>query len=273
MVEQHETHELVQKAYGELAKRQSTCCGPAAQAPLSGVASCCCGPVGATALTNPLPEADLGLSCGDPLTFAEVREGDTVLDLGSGAGRDAFMAALLAGPQGSVIGVDMTPEMLALARSNARKLADAKGLVNVEFREGYIEALPVDDASVDLVISNCVINLSTDKPQVFREAFRVLKSGGRMVVSDIVLNRPLPEELRSNIALYAGCVAGALLRDDYFGAMLAAGFGSLEVLSERQHRASDAAGDPISESINESLHGSVELLDGVASSVTVRAVK
>jgi len=260
-----ETHELVQQAYGEVAKRQTSCCGPAAQAPQSGVASCCCGPV-ADLASSPLPEADLGLSCGDPLTFAEVRPGDVVLDLGSGAGRDAFTAAVLTGPQGSVIGVDMTPEMLALARRNAAKLAMARGLVNVEFRQGYIEALPVDDASVDLVISNCVINLSPDKPQVFREAFRVLKPGGRLVVSDIVLNRALPAELLNDAALYSACLSGALLRDDYLGAIRAAGFAPVEVLTERQYEASDLNGDPITVHAGESLAGA-------ASSITVRAVK
>lgn len=263
--EENETREMVKKAYGAVARQNTSCCGPAVKQPAP-AGSCCCGPQTASALDSPLPEADLGLSCGDPLTFAEVREGDVVLDLGSGAGRDAFTAAQLTGPQGRVIGVDMTPEMLTLARSNALKLALAKGLYNVEFREGYIEALPVEDDSIDLVISNCVINLSPDKPQVFREAYRALKEGGRLVVSDIVLNRQLPPEVLSDAALYSACLSGALLRGDYLGSIHAAGFTQVDVLTERTYHASDLNGDPITAQAGESL-------DGAASSITVRAVK
>ena len=160
--------------------------------------------------------------------IASLRPGETVVDLGSGGGFDSFLAARAVGPTGKVIGVDMTPEMITRARTNARKL-EAK---NVEFRLGEIEHLPVSDASVDLVISNCVINLSPDKPQVFREAFRALKPGGRVVVSDLVLTRALPPELQQRVDLLVGCVAGASLRDDYLRMMREAGFTSIEIAAE-----------------------------------------
>jgi len=165
-------------------------------------------------------EGNLGLGCGNPLALAELRPGMTVLDLGSGAGFDAFLAAERVGPAGRVLGVDMTPEMLALAQKNAA----ARGATNVEFREGRIEALPVEDASVDLVISNCVINLSVDKRAVFREIFRVLKSGGAVSVSDLVLAQPLPEELKDDVESYVGCVAGASPIGDYLALLFEAGF-------------------------------------------------
>jgi len=164
--------------------------------------------------------ANLGLGCGAPLQAAAIAAGETVLDLGSGAGFDAFLAAREVGAAGHVIGVDMTPEMLERARGNAARA----GVENVEFRQGQIESLPVEDASVDAIISNCVINLSPDKPAVFREAFRVLKPGGRLAVSDIVITKPLPEAVADNLAAYVGCLAGASLVDDYLDAIRAAGF-------------------------------------------------
>ena len=176
-----------------------------------------------------VPEgANLGLGCGSPLAYDPPKPGETVLDLGSGAGIDCFLAAREVGPGGHVIGVDMTPAMIERARANAVK----GGYTNVDFRLGEIEHLPVADATVDLVISNCVVNLSPDKPQVFREAFRALKSGGRMLVSDLVLTRPLPPELQRNVDLYVGCVAGAILREDYLTAMREAGFADVTVVGE-----------------------------------------
>ena len=172
--------------------------------------------------------ANLGLGCGNPLAHAELKKGDAVVDLGSGAGFDCFLAARKVGPSGRVIGVDMTPEMIERARANAAK-AD---LANVEFRLGEIEHLPVADASADMIISNCVINLSTDKPQVFREALRVLKGGGRLMVSDLVLLRPLPESVRASVEAYAGCISGAMLKEDYLRAMAEAGFREVELLGE-----------------------------------------
>ena len=180
------TRAMVKKAYAAVAERQSSCCG---RKPVSCCDKSCDVP------DHPVPEAELGLSCGNPVAFSHLKKGDTVLDLGSGAGRDVFLAAQKVGSKGKAIGVDMTPEMLRLARRNAEKFRKATRLDNVEFRKGIIEKLPLADATVDVVISNCVINLSTDKPQVFREVYRVLKPGGRMIVSDIVLERALPDEL------------------------------------------------------------------------------
>ncbi len=184
--------------------------------------------------------ADLGLGCGNPVALVSLRPGETVLDLGSGAGIDCFLAARKVGPQGKVIGVDMTPEMLAKARKNA---ADAQ-VSNVEFRLGEIEHLPVADNSVDAIISNCVINLSPDKPQVFREAFRALRPGGRLMISDIVLDSPLPKELLDSAAAYVGCISGAGLKADYLAMMSAAGFSDVAVVSEERFPVEATASDP-----------------------------
>ncbi len=196
-------------------------------------------------------EANLGLGCGNPLALAEIREGMTVLDLGSGAGFDAFLAWRRVGASGRVIGVDMTDEMLAQARANAEKL----GATNVEFRKGYIEKLPLDDNSVDLVISNCVINLSVDKPAVFREIARVLKPGGRIAVSDLVLLKELPPEVAKSVAAYVGCIAGASLMTDYVRLAIEAGLSDLAIpqitlgkkLAEAIAPGSCCGSDPIAE--------------------------
>jgi arsenite methyltransferase len=170
-------------------------------------------------------DANLGLGCGNPLALTQVQPGMTVLDLGSGAGFDAFLAWNRVGPGGRVIGVDMTDDMLALARQNA----DKRGASNVEFRKGRIEKLPVEDSTVDYVISNCVINLSADKPAVFAEIARVLKPGGRFAVSDIVLLHELPEELMSSVSAYVGCISGASLLTDYLSMAIAAGLSGLSI--------------------------------------------
>ncbi len=171
-------------------------------------------------------EANMGLSCGNPTAFASLRAGETVVDLGSGGGLDVFLAAAKVGPTGKAIGIDMTPEMLALARTNAAKA----GLSNVEFYESTIDKLPLADASVDCVISNCVINLAPDKPAVFREIARVLKPGGRLAVSDIALKRPLPAEIGENLLAYVGCIAGAIPIEDYRAGLIAAGFAHVEMI-------------------------------------------
>ena len=179
-----------------------------------------------------IPEgANLGLGCGNPMAHAEIKPGETVLDLGSGAGIDAFLAAREVGAAGRVIGVDMTPAMLARARENAAK----GGFTNVEFRLGEIEHLPVADATVDVIISNCVINLSPEKSLVFREAWRALRPGGRMVVSDIVLTRPLPDEVRKSVEAYVGCVAGASMKDEYLSRIRDAAFADIEVVEEKSY--------------------------------------
>jgi SAM-dependent methyltransferase len=206
----------------------------------------CCGSETATTLavkaqaygyseadTSAVPEgANLGLGCGNPIALASLRLGETVLDLGSGAGFDCFLAARAVGESGHVIGVDMTHEMLLKARANAAK----NSYTNVEFRLGEIEHLPVADASVDVVISNCVINLSPEKAQVFREAFRVLKPGGRLAVSDVVATAPFPDEVQRDLALRAGCVAGASLIDNLEGLLTAAGFADIRMQPKDESR-------------------------------------
>jgi SAM-dependent methyltransferase len=175
-------------------------------------------------------EANLGLSCGNPTATANLRPGEVVVDLGSGGGLDVFLAAKKVGPTGKAIGIDMTPEMLARARANAER----QGLRNVEFVESTIDKLPLPDASVDCVISNCVINLAPDKPAVFREIARVLRPGGRVAVSDIALKKPLPPEIGNDLLAYVGCVAGAVLIEDYVAGLNAAGFSAVEVIDTKK---------------------------------------
>lgn len=173
-----------------------------------------------------VPEgANLGVGCGNPTAIDALRSGETVVDLGSGAGMDAFLAARQVGPTGLVIGVDMTDAMLDKARENARKA----GVANVEFRKGHIEKLPLDDESVDAIISNCVINLSPEKAKVYGEAYRVLRPGGRLMLSDIVLQRALPEAVMRSIDAYIGCVGGASLREEYLATIRNAGFSEVRV--------------------------------------------
>jgi SAM-dependent methyltransferase len=171
-------------------------------------------------------EANMGLSCGNPTAFASLRPGETVVDLGSGGGLDVFLAAQKVGPTGKAIGIDMTPEMLALARANAAK----SGLPNVEFHQSTIDKLPLPDASVDCVISNCVINLASDKRAVFCEIARVLKPGGRLAVSDIALKKPLPPEVGNDLMAYVGCIAGAIPMEEYRAGLVEAGFAHVEII-------------------------------------------
>jgi arsenite methyltransferase len=226
MSESGDIRTVVREKYGEIAEGKRSGCGCSSDG---------CGDVLLTLgyteeQKAALPEgADLGLGCGNPLAHAALRPGETVLDLGAGAGVDCFLAARETGPAGRVIGVDMTPSMLEKARANAAKT----GTTNVEFRLGEIEHLPVADASVDCIISNCVVNLSPDKPQVFREALRALKPGGRMLLSDLVLTRPLSREMQQDVALYVGCIAGAALKDDYLAMIRQAGFAEVTVVEER----------------------------------------
>jgi len=175
-------------------------------------------------------EANMGLSCGNPTAFASLRPGEVVVDLGCGGGLDVFLAAAKVGPTGKAIGIDMTPEMISLAKKNAAKGADGKRLQNVEFHLATIDRMPLPDASVDCVISNCVINLAPDKDAVFREIARVLKPGGRLAASDIALKKPLPEEIANDVMAYVGCIAGAILIDDYRHGLEQAGFAHVEVV-------------------------------------------
>jgi arsenite methyltransferase len=175
-------------------------------------------------------EANMGLSCGNPTAMANLREGEVVVDLGSGGGLDVFLAAAKVGPTGKAIGIDMTPEMIELARRNATKTNDGKGYPNVEFHLATIDKLPLPDSSVDCVISNCVINLAPDKPAVFREIARVLKAGGRLAVSDIALKQALPPEIGQDMMAYVGCISGAILIEDYKQQLIDAGFANVQVI-------------------------------------------
>lgn len=232
--------EEVRRKYGEIAARGAcapSCCEPSRDG--SGTASVavadpvqtetvaagCCGAERRAAPEEAISTADLGLSCGLPTAEAGILPGETVLDLGSGAGVDAFRAAAATGPRGRVIGVDMTPGMVTLARSNAEKSC----VGNVEFREGDIESLPVEDGSVDVVLSNCVINLAPDKRRVFEEIHRVLRPGGRFSISDIVSVGDVPEEIRRDAAKWTGCIAGAMDRDEYLSLIRESGFGDVAV--------------------------------------------
>jgi SAM-dependent methyltransferase len=230
--QEEELKRSVRNEYGKIARGGGSCCDLSA--------SCCGLP------QDPCQQAQwvgyrkedlqmapagsyLGLGCGNPLALASLREGETVLDLGSGAGIDCFLAASRVGEGGKVIGVDMTPEMVERARENARR----GRYRNVEFRLGEMENLPLADRSVDVVISNCAINLSFDKGRVFREAYRVLRPGGRLMVSDLVLLRDLPPEIKESVEAYVGCIAGAISKEEYLEAIRAAGFQEVELLEER----------------------------------------
>ncbi|MCC6554577.1 MAG: arsenite methyltransferase [Polyangiaceae bacterium] len=209
--------------------------------------------------------------CGNPTALAELREGEVVLDLGSGGGIDVLLSARRVGPTGKAYGLDMTPEMLELSRANQRKA----GIENVEFLEGTIEAIPLPDASVDVIISNCVINLSSDKDRVLREAFRVLRPGGRLAVSDIVITRELPEPIRKDLALWTGCIAGALLESEYRAKLAAAGFTHIDVEPTRVYTREDAeemAGS-LSPCCGASVEESLAALDGAVMSAFIRATR
>jgi SAM-dependent methyltransferase len=184
-------------------------------------------------LTSIPAEANMGLSCGNPTATAHLKPGEVVVDLGSGGGLDVFLAAQKVGPTGRAIGIDMTPEMIDRARKAAAAGIDGKPFTNVEFHLSTIDRLPLPDASADVILSNCVINLAPDKPAVFREMFRVLKPGGRVAVSDIALRKPLPDELAKDVAAYVGCIAGAVLIDDYVAGLRAAGFGDVAVIDAK----------------------------------------
>jgi len=232
--------EEVREKYGRIAKGEDGgCCGPAAGCATEEAVSQGLG-YSAKQLAEIPAEANLGLGCGAPLGFLALQTGETVLDLGSGGGIDALLAARQVGPEGRVIGVDMTPAMLERARANAARA----GAANVEFREGRLEALPVEDGSMCAVTSNCVINLVPDKARVFAEVARVLRPGGRLVVSDIVLDGPLPESVASDVFAYVGCVSGAMERRPYFALLADAGLTEIEVLRDVDYLAASSQTEP-----------------------------
>ncbi len=259
-----EIKKVVRKNYADIAKQKGSCCGPQKPIILTKANSCCEAPPTTSDMSKKmgyseeelakLPEgANLGLGCGNPVAMASLKEGDTYLDLGSGAGIDCFLAAERVGKSGKVIGVDMTPEMIDRARENAKK----SGYDNVEFRLGEIEHLPVTDNSVDVITSNCVINLSPDKKEVFKDAFRVLRPGGKIMISDIVLLKELPEEVLQSVEAYVGCVSGAMLKDEYLETVKEAGFEEVKIVGE------NSAGeiwvnDPLAVSIIKQLGISIE---------------
>jgi len=230
-MDQERVREDVRKGYSEIAAGSGSCCGPSKSCCGSAASGNVAKAVGySEAELATLPEgADMGLSCGNPSALAELCGGEVVLDLGAGGGFDAFLVAQRVGASGRVIGVDMTPEMVSKARRNAVAFGERTGLRNVEFRLGEIEHLPVADASVDVVISNCVINLSPDKPQVWRDAFRVLKPGGRVAVSDLALLKPIPESIRKSIEALVGCIAGAVLVSETEAMLAEAGFTAVQL--------------------------------------------
>ncbi len=259
-----EIQKVVREKYAKIAKQESSCCG-------SGKSSCGC-----TDLTQDIskkigykdeelksvPEgSNLGLGCGNPVAIAAIKEGETVLDLGSGAGFDCFLAANKVGKDGHIIGVDMTPEMVEKARENAEK----GGYKNVEFRFGEIENLPAADNSVDVVISNCVINLSPDKKRIFKEAFRVLKPGGRLMISDMVLLKELPNFIKNSIEAYIGCISGAAMKDEYIETIKAAGFQEVNIIGETSFPI--VANDPAAKTIIENLKISTEKIQEIDNSV------
>lgn len=264
-MENNDIKRIVRENYAKVASSNSCCC--------SSSSSSCCGQAGmekelsskigySQKEMEKVPEgSNLGLGCGNPLAFAIIRKGDTVLDLGSGAGFDCFLASEKVGPEGKVIGVDMTDQMIKKARENAQK----GGYRNVEFRLGEIENLPVEDKSIDIVISNCVINLSPDKDQVFSEAYRVLKPGGSLMISDIVLTQELPASIKHNISAYVSCVSGAIIKDDYLELIKKSGFIDIKVLEEINY--------PISFIDNDNPVTDRDILEKSVLSIKVSAIK
>src|SRR3990170_3661478 len=266
---------IVRQGYARIAKSGDSCCGPKIS---------CCGPAASPKSVskkigygdeelNAVPEgSNLGLGCGNPLAIDSLKQGETVLDLGSGAGMDCFLASRRVGKKGKVIGIDMTPEMIVRARRNSAKA----GYENVEFRLGEIEDLPVEDNTVDVIISNCVINLSPDKEKVFKEAFRVLRPGGRLMVSDIVLLKELPKDIAGSTEAYVGCIAGAVPKDAYLKAIKDAGFKNVKAIGESAYPLELMISDPGAGLLMKNIKMTERKLERIASSIAsikVHAVK
>lgn len=264
--------DIVKKIYGNIAKgKQKTCCGTSSS----------CGSrardvslkVGYSKedLDSIPQEADMGLGCGNPIALASLKEGEIVVDLGSGGGIDVFIAARKVGDKGKVIGIDMTKEMIKKASANAEK----NGFKNVEFRLGDIESMPLESDMADCIISNCVINLAEDKQSVFNEAFRVLKAGGRLMVSDMVLTQDLPDNIAKSVQMYAGCVAGALKKDDYLDKISKAGFSEIKIIKEDHIHFTDYLGSDkvVSDIISGMSDDDIKRIDNAVSSIKVFARK
>ena len=260
-----EIKEAVRQKYGQAALHAGSCCGTPALEGTSPITS----NLYSDRETGELPEAAVlaSLGCGNPTALAELKEGETVLDLGSGGGIDVLLSARRVGPSGKAYGLDMTDEMLALARENRSRAA----IRNVEFLKGEIEHIPLSDNSVDVIISNCVINLSADKDQVLREAFRVLKPGGRFAVSDVVTRGQVPEQLRHSMLLWVGCIAGALEEGEYRSKLKAAGFEDASIEPTRVYRPADAREFLAGKGID--VDAIAQEVDGKFMSAFIRAVK
>jgi len=261
-----EIKKVVREGYAKIAKRECSCCTPASPCyggadPAQDISKA----IGYSdkEMTSVPEDANLGLGCGNPIALASLAEGETVLDLGSGAGFDCFLAANKVGKMGKVIGVDMTPEMIEKARENTQK----GNYENVEFRLGEIENIPAADNSVDVVISNCVINLSPDKKRVFKEAFRVLKPGGRLMVSDITLLKEVPDFIRNSIAAYVGCISGAMLKDEYIKVIREAGFHEVKIIDETVFPIECMANDPTAKAIMNKVNIPAGEIEDIANSV------
>ncbi len=264
-MKEEEIKKVVREGYAKIARKQSSCCAPV---------NTCCGKDKAEDISRMIgygddelalvPEgANLGLGCGNPVALASLKDGEVVLDLGSGAGFDCFLAANKVGRKGKVIGVDMTPEMIEKARENAKK----GNYENVEFRLGEIENIPAADNSVDAVISNCVINLAPDKKRVFKEAFRVLKHGGRLMVSDLVLMKELPRVVKESVGAYIGCLSGAIRKDEYIKAIKNAGFRDVIILDEAHYPVELMANDQTAKAIIENFNIPKDAVKEIAKSV------
>ncbi len=261
-----EKKDAVRLGYAKIAKNETSCCIPSQSCCGSGeVAIDISKKIGYTEEEiGSTPEgANLGLGCGNPVAHASLEEGEVVLDLGSGAGFDCFLSAKKVGKKGKVIGVDMTPEMIERARENARK----GGYENVEFRLGEIENLPVADNSVDVVISNCVINLSPDKKRVFKEIYRVLKPGGRFIISDIVLLKELPDFIKNSVKAYVGCLSGAVMKEEYIKIIKSAGLREVKIIDEIPFPIELMVNDATAQAVMEKLVIPVEKIKEIENSV------
>jgi len=258
-MKEEKVRKMVREGYGKIAKTEKCCCGPEMSKKIGYT----------TEELKSVPEgADFSLGCGNPVALASLKEGETVLDLGSGGGLDCFLAANIVGEKGKVIGVDMTPEMIDKARENCRKSKHK----NVEFRLGEIENLPVADNTADVVISNCVINLSPNKKRVFEEAFRVLKPSGRLMISDIVLLKELPEAVKNSVQAYIGCLSGAEMKAKYIKLVEDAGFQEVKIIKEKHFPIEFAVDDPVAKAIMKDLNMTVESAKEFSSSIASIAV-